>query len=61
MNSKSWWASKTVWAAILGMLGSLLLAFGWDSQYQAWIALEAPVMTILTIIFRWTATATLTK
>ena len=61
MDSKKWWQSKTLWTATLGMVGALVLTFVGDGAYQSWIALEAPVMAILTIVFRWTAKAGLTK
>ena len=61
MSNKEFWKSRTLWVAALGMVGALLLTFGWDSQFQTWIALEAPLMGILTIIFRWKATTTLIK
>jgi len=59
MDSKSKWKSKTLWTAIIGMIGALLLAFGFDQAYDAWLGLEVPVAAILTIVFRWTATTTL--
>jgi len=58
-DSKPKWQSRTLWVAVIGMIGALLLVFGWDNAYKEWVALEAPVTAILTILFRWKATTTL--
>lgn len=37
-NTKKWWMSKTIWTNLIALVGSVVLAFGMDSDRWAEIA-----------------------
>lgn len=54
MDSKPFWASKTIWINLIALVASLLAAFGvadWDAELQA--SIVGVVMTIVNIVLRF--------
>lgn len=62
MNSKVWWASRTLWANIIGGAVAIGTAFGLnlglDAESQT--AIVGGIMTIINVILRFMTSAPVT-
>lgn len=62
MESKVWWASRTLWANIVGGAVAVGTAFGLDLglDTEAQTAIVGGVMTIINVVLRFMTTAPVT-
>lgn len=58
-DSKIWWASKTLWANIIGGAVAVGTAFGLDLglDVEAQTAIVGGIMTVINVILRFMTTA----
>jgi len=62
MDSKPFWASKTIWVNGIAMLATLASVWGWDLGLDAAVQAEivVGVMAIINIVLRVTTTKPVT-
>lgn len=65
MDTKKWWASKTIWAAIItaliGAADAIAKQFGVDIMGNQWVGVVLTVLGALGIYGRANTTTTITK
>jgi hypothetical protein len=59
--TQAWWTSKTFWTMLVGFILSVLVLAGILPATADTAAITAVALTVLGMIFRWTASGPLTK
>ncbi len=50
-QTKSWWASKTIWINLLALCGSIALAYGMDEA--SWVEISTTALAVVNLGLRF--------
>lgn len=52
-TSKPWWASKTIWANVIGFAAAIAAGFGFELAGETVTALTTGVLAVVNIVLRF--------
>lgn len=50
-GAKAWWTSKTIWANLIALIGSVVLAMGFDSG--KWAEISTVTLAAVNVVLRF--------
>lgn len=50
-NAKPWWTSKTIWANLIALIGSLVVAVGLDAG--KWAEISTVSLAVVNVVLRF--------